>query len=87
MIKRRNKMNLFYKSIYKPRFPCYGLITGLVLIFDGIVTIFVTPFGYSCGIYSSYCEWNVKNDLKRMRKSRTEAKEKMINRMKEDKII
>lgn len=69
-------MSLLYKSIYKPRFPCYGLITGLILILDGIITIFVSPFGYRSELYGSYCEWNVKKDLTRMRKSRIDAKEK-----------
>lgn len=58
-------MELFYKGIYKPRFVFYFALTALVLIADGILTLFAGLFGYSCVLYTNYCEWNLRKDIER----------------------
>lgn len=65
-------MKIVRKSNYKPRFRFYYQITGIVLIIDGIINIFSGIFGYYSDLYSSYCLWNIKEDIKR----RKELKEK-----------
>ena len=56
------------KTNYKPRFPGYYLLTGIVKIVDGLVTILIFLFGYTCDLYPLFCEWNLMGDVKRRKK-------------------
>jgi len=63
-------MKIIYKSCYKARFPFYHQITGLILILDGLIELFAGFFGYGSDVYVSYCEWNIKSDIKKRKKER-----------------
>ena len=68
------------KGIYKPRFKGYYLLSGVLQIIDGFLTILVTPFGYESSICLQFCEWNLKKDAAIARKNRILAREKMKQR-------
>ena len=57
------------KPIYKPRFIGYSFVTGLILIFDGICTILLGPFGFAPGLYADWCVYNLKKDVERRKKA------------------
>ena len=57
------------KTKYKPRFFGYYLLEGAVKIVDGIVTILIFLFGYTCDLYPLFCEWNLRKDAEKRRKS------------------
>jgi hypothetical protein len=63
-------MKYVFRNNYEPRFPFYYQVTGLVLILDGIITFFVGFFNYSSDIYTRYCLWNIKQDIKKRKKER-----------------
>lgn len=54
---------MLFKNRYVPRFKGYFIVYGLSEIIDGIVSIIVGPFGYSCTIHSGFCEWNLRKDM------------------------
>jgi hypothetical protein len=62
--------SIFYtKSIYKPRFVGYRIVKSFVLITDGILSLLVSPFpNITCDFYANFCEWNLRKDIKRIRK-------------------
>jgi hypothetical protein len=57
------------KTNYKPRFPGFYLLSGIVKIVDGIITILVFLFGYTCDLYSLFCEWTLIGDVKKRKES------------------
>jgi hypothetical protein len=57
------------KTNYKPRFPGFYLLSGVVKIVDGIITILLFLFGRTCNLYPLFCEWNLIEDVKRRKKS------------------
>lgn len=57
------------KTNYKPRFPGFYLLSGIVKIVDRIITILVFLFGYTCDLYSLFCEWTLMEDVKRRKKA------------------
>jgi hypothetical protein len=62
------------KTNYKPRFPGFYLLSGIVKIVDGIITILAFLFGYTCDLYLIFCEWNLRKDVE---KRKTGLKHKM----------
>jgi hypothetical protein len=62
-------MKYLDKATYKERFPFYHQVTGLVMILSGVVEFFVGFFGYQENIYCRYCTWNIKEDIKRRKKT------------------
>jgi len=63
---------MIYKSNYKPRFKGYRVIYSLVCIADGVLGLIVAPFGYESEIVYKFSAWNVKEDLKRLKRARNE---------------
>jgi hypothetical protein len=53
------------KSNYKPRFIGYHLLSSIIKIIDGIISLVVFPFGYVCTICLNFCVWNLKKDAER----------------------
>lgn len=56
------------KSNYKPRFIGYHLLSSIIKIIDGLVSLITSPFGYVCTIYPSFCVWNLRKDVERNKK-------------------
>jgi hypothetical protein len=56
------------KTNYKPRVPGFYLLSGIVKIVDGIITILIFLFGYTCDLYPLFCEWTLMGDAKRRKK-------------------
>jgi len=54
----------FEKSIYKPRFKGYFLLSGFIKIIDGICSVIVGIFGYDSSIWFRFAEWNIITDIK-----------------------
>jgi hypothetical protein len=67
-------MNIVSKTIYKKRFFGYYFVRGLVMIADAIITWIVVLFHYESDLYIHFCEWNIKQDIKRMKRKRNEKR-------------
>jgi hypothetical protein len=68
---RKYKIKVIDTTIYRPRFLGYRLLTGLVLIADGLITILISPFTHlTCTLYTDYCFWNLSKDVERMKAKR-----------------
>jgi hypothetical protein len=68
---------MIYKSDYRPRYPGYRAVYALVTIADGIVGLIVWPFGYSSGILTDFCAYNLRKDVERAKARREAAKAKL----------
>lgn len=71
-------MQVFYKTKYKSTIPLYPLAYCAVSILDGVLNLCSRSFGYSCGLMVMFCDFNIRRDLKRMKKNKELKKESKI---------
>lgn len=57
------------KIQYRSRYWFYYPLLGLIKIIDGIITIFVSPFGYDSNVYSNFCYDSLKKDVARRKRN------------------
>lgn len=70
-------MKLISKSHYVPRYRGYRVAMALVTIADGVVNLFVAPFGYTSNVLAEFSAYNLRKDVERRRASR-EAKKAVL---------
>lgn len=58
------------KRYYKKRFFGYHTLGAILKIVDGMISLLVSPLGYTSGLYLDWCEWNLRKDMERIRKRR-----------------